>query len=332
MLTIEVHTVGGPDALRKVDRPIPVAGPNEVLIAQRAIGVNFVDLQHRTGAPYPALPLPFVPGIEAAGIVAAIGSGVTDFRVGDRVAYAGPMPGAYADFATIAADLVVPVPDDVSFTQAVTVLMQGMTAHYLAHDAHQIRPGEWALVHAAASGVGRFLVAYAKSLGANVIGTSRNAARQAKILAAGADFALAPDEPGFAAKVRAKTGGCHVAYDSLGGTHFVEALKCLRTRGGLVSYGLAAGPVPLFDVARLAGYFDEDISGSLRISRTSLGDFVPDAKALRNRASAVLVDALNGTLPIEVATCFPLADAKLAHEAFASTADRKLVLIPASGG
>jgi NADPH:quinone reductase len=330
MMTIEVQVVGGPDALRKVDKPIPVAGPGEVLIAQRAIRINFVYLQHRTGTPYPALPLPFVPGIEAAGVVVAIGSGVTVFRVEDRVAYASPMPGAYAEFATIAADLVVPVPDDISFTLAVTVLMQGMTAHYLAHDAHPIQPGEWVLVHAAASGVGRFLVAYAKSLRANVIGTSRSAARHAKILAAGADFALAADEPGFAAKIRAKTGGCHVAYDSLGGTHFVEALKCLRTQGDLVSYGLAAGPVPPFDVARLAGYFDADINGSVRMSRTSLGDFVLDAKVLRSRAGAVFVDALSGTLPIEAATCFPLADARIVHEAFAASADHKLVLVPAN--
>jgi NADPH:quinone reductase len=328
LLVIEIQNAGGPDVLRAVERPVPGPAPGEVLIAQRAIGVNFVDLQHRQGAPYPALPLPFVPGIEAAGIVAKVGPGPSFFRVGDRVAYAGPMPGAYAEYAVIAGDLVVRVPDGVSFVQAATVLMQGMTAHYLAHDAHRIQRGEWVLVHAAASGVGRFLLAYAKSLGAQVIGTSRSLQRQAAIMAAGADHALSPDDLNFAAQVMARTSGCHVVYDGLGGPHFLEALKCLRTRGDLVSYGLASGPVPAFDVARLAGYYDADINGSLRISRTSLGDFVPNVAALRKRAAAVFADTAVGLLAPEPAICLPLTQAQAAHEAFAGGADRKLVLIP----
>lgn len=328
MLAIEIQAVGGPDVLRAVERPVPKPGPGEVLIAQQAIGVNFVDLQHRQGAPYPALPLPFVPGIEAAGIVVKVGPGPSIFREGDRVAYAGPMPGAYAEYAVVAEDLVVPVPDGVSFVQAATVLMQGMTAHYLAHDAHRIQRGEWVLVHAAAGGVGRFLLAYAKSLGAQVIGTSRSPQRRAAIIAAGADHAMSPGDQNFSAQVVALTAGCHVAYESLGGVHFLEALKCLRTRGDLVSYGLASGPVPAFDVARLAGYFDADINGSLRISRTSLGDFVPTVAALRKRAATVFADTAVSLLAPESATCLPLTHAQAAHEAFAAGSDRKLVLVP----
>ena len=144
----------------------------------------------------------------------------------------------------------------------------------------------------------------------------------------GADHSLAPDEPNFATRVTALTGGCNVAYDSLGGVYFLEAVKCLRTRGDLVSYGLAAGPVPAFDVARLAGYYDADINGSLRITRTSLGDFVPTPADLRSRAAAVFSDAASGILSCDAALCLPLTEAHSAHTTFAAGKDRKMVLIP----
>ena len=170
MLAIEVTAEGGPEVLRAVERAKPIAGAGQVVIAIKAIGVNFVDLQHRAGRPYPAIPTPFIPGIEAAGEVEAVGDGVTGFKVGDRVAFAGPMPGTYAEYAAISADLVVPVPDAMSANDAATILMQGLTAHYLTHDAHRTQPDEWVFVHAAAGGVGRFAAAYAKSMGARVIG------------------------------------------------------------------------------------------------------------------------------------------------------------------
>jgi NADPH:quinone reductase len=328
MIAIEVQQTGGPEVLVPVVRPMPDLRADEVLIRQEAVGVNFVDFQHCAGTPYPPLALPFVPGIEAAGVVSGVGSDVRDFAMGDRVAYCGPMPGAYADYAAIRADLVVPVPPDFTSLRAATALMQGMTAHYLAHDAHPVESGEWVLVHAAGSGVGRMIVQYALQKGANVIGTSRSAARREEIVALGAMYALSPDQPNFPETVREVSAGCHVVYDSLGGDHFLNALKCLRSRGELVSYGLAAGPVPAFDVARLAGYYDTDIAGSLRISRTSLGDFVPDATALRRRAASVFSDLKRGVLTVDAPRVFSLTEARAAHEAAASGDGSKLVLVP----
>lgn len=330
MLSIEISANGGPEVLAPVERPVPAVGPGQVLIRQHAIGVNFVDLQHREGRPYPPLNLPFVPGVEAAGTVVACGEGVSGLRLGDRVAYAGPMPGAYADFAAIDAALVVPVPDAVDFDTAAAVLMQGMTAHYLAHDAHVIQPGEYVLVYAAATGVGRLIAAYARSLGAHAAGTSRCPERQAEMRRGGVDLALDADDPDFLQRIRDWSGGgCHVLYDSLGGPYFERSLKCLRTRGDLVSYGLAAGPVPPFDVARLAGYYDADINGSLRISRTSLGDFVPTPDALRARAAALFADFSRGVLPsVPITHRFALADARSAHQAMQAGASGKILLIP----
>ncbi len=328
MFAALIRRNGGPEALEFAELPTPEPEPGDILIRHEAVGVNFVDLQHREGSPYPALPLPLIPGIEAAGMVVATGDDVTDFIVGDRVAYCGAMPGAYATHAVLPEAQAVPVPPDVSALQAASVLMQGMTAHYLAHDAHPIMRGDWVLVHAAASGVGRMLTAYAVQRGARVIGTSRNAASLAAIRAAGAVEALVSGTPDFAARVQAISGGCHVVYDPLGGDHFVTALKCLRPRGDLVSYGLAAGPVPPFDVARLAGYWDADMAGSVRISRPSLGDFVPDTETRRARAAAVFGDFRAGRLPVPRRATYSLADAALAHRNYGAAAGTKIVLIP----
>jgi NADPH:quinone reductase len=328
MFASVIRETGGPEALEFTAFPTPDPGPGDILIRQEAVGVNFVDLQHRAGKPYPALPLPLIPGIEAAGTVVATGEDVAHFAVGDRVAYCGAMPGAYATHAVLPGAQAVPIPDGVTAVQAAGVLMQGMTAHYLAHDAPPIMRGDWVLVHAAASGVGRMLVAYAVQRGARVIGTSRNRASLAAIRAAGAVEALLSDAPDFAAHVRAISGGCHAVYDPLGGDHFVTALKCLRARGDLISYGLAAGPVPPFDVARLAGYWDADMAGSIRISRPSLGDFVPDRDALQARAEAVFADHAAGLLPVPRVVTYPLSEAAEAHRAYGTAAGAKIVLLP----
>lgn len=328
MLAVQIEACGHPEVLRMVELPLPKIGPGEILIKQQAIGVNFVDVQHRQGGPYPSIPLPFVPGIEAAGEIVAVGSNVQGFQPGDRVAYCGPMPGAYAEYTAIAADQVVTIPSDISYVLAATIMMQGMTAHYLTHDAHSVQEGEWVLVHAAASGVGRLVTQYSVKLGANVIGSSRSSERQASIIRAGAQFSVCPMAADFSNLVKEVSGGCHVAYDSLGGTHFLDALKCLRARGELVSFGMASGPVPLFDVARLGGYFDEDIAGSLRISRTSLADFVPDNDALQMRAMAVFSDIQRGVLVPEEAKCLQLDQAGLAHSLLELGGCQKIVLLP----
>jgi NADPH2:quinone reductase len=328
MLAIEIRQCGGPEVLRAVERPRPIPGDNQVLIEQRAIGVNFVDLQHREGRPYPALPLPLVPGIEAAGVVVAVGAMVSTFAKGDRVAFGGPMPGAYAEYAAIDAGLVVPVPLGLGLDAAAAILMQGMTAHYLTHDAHPAKPGEWVLVHAAAGGVGRIIVAYAKSLGANVIGCSRSDGRLDEILRFGADAALNIDRADFGKKVREITGGCHAVYDSLGGSYFEANLGCLRTRGDMVVYGLAAGQIAPFDPARLSGFYDADFGGSLRITWTALGDHVAAPEALRARAKSVFDDVLGGVLPLRIAEKLPLRSAADAHRAMAGGVSGKYLLIP----
>lgn len=238
MQAIEVQEYGGPEVLRLVEVATPEPAGGEVLIANQAWGINFVDTQHRQGRPYTDRAVPFMPGIEAAGVVEAIGQGVVDVAVGDRVLH----DGHYAEYTVAAADRVVGVPDDVSLELAVTVGTQGGTGHYLTHDAHAVGDGEWVLVHAAAGGVGRIVVAYAKALGGRVVGVTSEDAKLDDVLAAGADVAVNVTDPQYVQRVLDATGGgCHVVYDSLGGQYFENTLRCLRERGDLVGYGLAAG-------------------------------------------------------------------------------------------
>jgi NADPH2:quinone reductase len=325
MRVIEVRDFGGPERLELVERPVPTPGPGQAMVEHRAIGVNFVDLQHRSGTPYP-MTVPFVPGTEAAGVVAALGDGVTEFAVGDRVAYVS-MPGVYADAAVLAADELVPVPDGLSLDLAAASLMQGMTAHYLTHDAHRVAEGEWVLVHAAAGGVGRLAVAYARSLGASVVGTTSSERRRALIEAAGA-VAMDVRSPALVDDVLAATGGVHAVYDSLGGPYFESNLRMLRARGDLVIYGLAAGAIEPFDPGRLSGFYDEDLHGSLGIRWTTLGDHTATPAALRARAGAVFSDVLTGLLPVRVAGTYGLPDAAEAHRAMAAGVNGKLLLVP----
>jgi NADPH:quinone reductase len=327
MQVMEVRRTGGPEVLVAARHPLREPGRGEVLIAQDAVGVNFVDLQHRAGGPYPALPLPLVPGIEGVGRVMAVGDGVaTGVRIGDRVAYAGAMPGCYASHAILDAQLAIPLAKGHDPIRVASVLMQGLTAHYLTHDAHPVQAGEWVLIHAAASGVGRLALAYAVARGGRVIAATRRAG--GALRATGAALVLSPDDPAFVERVRAISGGCHVVYDPLGGGHFERALFCLRARGDLVSYGLAAGLVPPFDVARLAGYWDAGMAGSTRISRTSLGDFVADRPALLARAGAVLADVAAGRLPLPEVRVMPLSAAAEAHRKMAAGGAGKIVMVP----
>jgi NADPH:quinone reductase len=329
MLTMQVQAFGGPEVLTPVEAQIPVAGPGQVLIEQKAIGVNFVDLQHRSGKPYP-MTVPFVPGIEAAGLIAALGEGVAGFAVGDRVAYGGPMPGAYGQFVSIAADRVIPLPLGTDFETATAVTLQGMTAHYLSHDAHPIAPGQWVFVHAASGGVGTILAQYAKAMGAQVIGGTSDAGKLKGILERGADHAVLVTEPGLADTVRGLSGGgVHAVYDSLGGPYFDMGLKMLRARGSNVVYGLAAGPIPPIDVSILSGFYGTGNRGSIKVSWTSLGDHTETHQDLISRAHAVYADAQNGLFEVRVAEVIPLAEAARAHAGFnAMTARGKIILRP----
>jgi NADPH:quinone reductase len=323
-----VSEFGGPEVLRITEVAVPEPKPDEVLIEHRAIGVNFVDLQHRQGAPYPVT-LPLVPGIEAAGVVAKAGSAVAELRVGDHVAYGGPMAGVYAELAAVPADRVIPLPADVPFETAAAVTLQGMTAHYLSHDAYPIRAGDRVMIHAASGGVGGLLLAYAKSLGAMVVGTTSDPDKLALIRARGADHALLVTDADLVAKVRELTGGCHAVYDSLGGPFFEPGLRTLRHRGAMVVYGLAAGRVPPLDVNALSGNFGGESKGSLQVAWTSLGDFTHTRAELLARAGSVYADAASGVIPVRIAERFPLAEAAGAHRRFGSlSAAGKVLLLP----
>jgi NADPH2:quinone reductase len=315
-----VTKTGGPEALEpaEVDVRAPQAG--ELLVDVAAAGVNYIDTYLRSGT-YPAT-LPTTPGLEGAGTVAAVGAGVTDVAVGDRVAFADG-PGAYAQRAVVPAARVVPVPDAVSTELAAASLLQGMTAHYLVHDTHPVGPGDAVLVHAGAGGMGLLLCRMASALGATVITTTSTEAKGELARGAGAHHVLRYD--GFADRVRELTDGRGVAvvYDGVGATTFDGSLAALRVRGVLALYGAASGPVPPVDPQRL------NSGGSLYLTRPSLGWHVMTTEALRERAAAVFAMVGDGSLPIRIGGRYALDDAAQAHRDLEGrTTTGKLLLVP----
>jgi NADPH2:quinone reductase len=319
MRAIVITEHGGPEVLKPVETDDPAPGPSEVLIDIAASGVNFVDVYYRTGL-YPQS-TPYVPGVEAAGAVAAVGEGVTEFAVGDRVAWA-QVQGGYAERAVISADQLVPVPDGVSDQQAAGVLLQGMTAHYLVYTTYPIQPGDTVLVHAAAGGMGLLLTQLAKLRGARVIGTVSTDEKERLARDTGADEVLRYD--GFAAEVRRLTDGEGVAavYDGVGADTFDGSLESLRPRGMLALYGYASGTVPAFDINRLA------TGGSLFLTRPSLGAYTATREELLTRAADVLGHVAAGDLALHGRE-YALHDARVAHEDLAARRTTgKLLLIP----
>jgi NADPH2:quinone reductase len=320
MRAIVITQNGGPEVLEPAERPVPEPGPGEVLIDVAAAGVNFIDVYYRTGA-YPQ-ELPYTPGVEAAGTVAAVGDGVREFSVGDRVAWAN-VQGAYAEKAVVAADQVVPVPDGVDLADAAASLLQGMTAHYLTRSTYPIQAGDTVLVHAAAGGMGLLLTQVAKTLGARVIGTASTPEKEQLAKDAGADVTM--DYDGFADRVRELTGGEGVAavYDGVGAPTFDGSLASLRRRGTLALFGAAGGAVPPFDPQRL------NKAGSVYLTRPSLGHFVDKREELLERAADVYRWVASGEVKVHVGHRYDLAEAGAAHadlEARRSTG--KLLLIP----
>jgi NADPH2:quinone reductase len=309
VLRLEAHDPGPP-------------GPGQVRVAVRAAGVNFIDVYFRTGL-YPR-PLPFVAGLEGAGSVEAVGPGVRDLAPGDRVAWASA-PGSYADCAVAPAEALVRVPDAVSDEDAAAAMLQGMTAHYLAHGVRATRPGDTALVHAAAGGTGMLLVQLLARAGARVLGTCSSAEKEARARAAGCAEVVRYDRDDVAAAVRAATGGrgVDVVYDSVGRATFDASLQCLRPRGLLALFGQSSGPVPPFDLQRL------NAGGSLFVTRPSLAHYVATRAELEERAGAVLGAVAEGALRLAIAGRFALADAADAHRALESRATSgKLLLLP----
>jgi len=323
MHAIRIDRIGGPDVLTFVDIAPPAAPPGGLLVRQSAAGINFIDVYLRTGA-YPS-PLPFVPGREGAGVVEALGEGVTGIAVGQRVAYTQPTSGGYAELNAVDLRFAVPVPDDIDDRTACALMLQGMTAHYLATDTFPLKPGQVALVHAAAGGVGLLLVQIAKSRGARVIATVGTDEKAALARAAGADDTIVYAEHDFAEVTRELVGphGVDVAYDSVGKDTWERSLSVLKPRGLLVIFGGASGPVPPINVQALAA------GGSLYLTRPTLVDFTRTRDEILGRARDLFAMVRDGKLNARIGAAYPLADAAQAHrdlEARATTG--KLLLVP----
>jgi NADPH:quinone reductase len=319
---IVVSGHGGPEALRLEEQKLAAPQTGQVSVAVRAAGVNFIDVYFRTGL-YPR-PLPFVLGLEGAGVVESVGAGVTGVAAGDRVAWASA-PGSYAERVVAAADALVKVPDGVSDEIAAAAMLQGLTAHYLAHGVRATLRGDVALVHAAAGGTGLLLVQTLKRAGARVLGTCSTAEKETLARAAGCDDVIRYGEADFVAAARAATAGrgVDVVYDSVGKDTFDRSIQCLRPRGTLVLFGQSSGPVPPFDLQRL------NAGGSLFVTRPSLAHYVATRAELEERSAAVLGAVARGELDVRIAARFPLADAAEAHRALESRATSgKLLLIP----
>lgn len=322
MRAIEATRAGGPDVLRRVDRPTPAPGAGQILVRHQAIGLNFIDTYQRSGL-YPVT-FPAVLGQEAAGVVEAMGPGVTRFRIGDRVAYAGQI-GAYAQANRIAADRAVALPDDVAFETAAAGLLKGMTAEFLLRRCFPVKSGDTILVHAAAGGVGGILVQWAKALGAVVIGTVGSAAKADKARALGCDHVILYRDEDTARRVREITGGLGVAaaYDSVGKDTFEATLASVARRGMFVSFGNASGPAPAFEPLRLAR------AGSVFFTRPTLFDYVATTAELDESASALFGMIASGAVRIEIGQRFDLAQTRQAHEALESRVTHgATVLIP----
>ncbi|MEU2037525.1 quinone oxidoreductase family protein [Nocardia niwae] len=305
MRAIQVSEHGGPEVLKYVEVPDPQVGPDQLLVDTQAIGINFIDTYIRTGR-YPQ-DVPYVPGAEGTGVVAEVGSDVTEFAVGDRVAWAAA-PGSYAPKVAVPAAVAIPVPDGVEPPVAASALLQGMTAHYLIESVYKPERGESVLVHAGAGGVGLILTQLLNARGIRVITTVSSDEKETLSRAAGAAEVLRYGDD-LADRVRALTDGVGVAaaYDGVGAATFESSLAALRVRGTLALFGGASGPVPPFDLQRLSA------AGSLFVTRPTLAHYTRDRAELTWRAGDILDAIAKGTLNIRIGATYPLADAERAH-------------------
>lgn len=322
MHAIVIHETGGPEVLRFEEVPTREPGPGEARVAVEACGVNFIDIYYRSGL-YPAQ-LPLIAGQEGAGTVEAVGPGVVDVAVGDRVAWNGQL-GSYATHVVVPVTLLVPIPDGVSTRDAATALLQGMTAHYLSHSTYPLTPGDTCLIHAAAGGVGLLLCQMAKRRGARVLATVSTTAKAELARGAGADEVILYTSEDFVAAAKRLTDGrgVDVVYDGVGKDTFDQSLRALRPRGYLVLFGTASGPVPPVAPQTL------NAGGSLYLTRPSVTHYTADRAELLERADDVLRWVGDGTLKLRIGAEYPLAEAQQAQRDLAGrTTTGKLLLIP----
>ncbi|MCS7221287.1 MAG: quinone oxidoreductase [Anaerolineae bacterium] len=322
MKAVRVHSFGGPEVLTYEEIPLPEPGPGEARVRIEAAGVNFIDIYHRTGQYRGQLPMTL--GMEAAGVVDVVGAGVTEVRPGDRVAYA-MQQGSYAEYAIVPAWKLVPVPDAIDTQSAAAVMLQGMTAHYLTYSTYPLQPGDIALVHAAAGGVGLLLVQLAKRRGARVIGTVSTEEKARLAQEMGADEVVLYTQADFEAEVRRLTSGrgVDVVYDSVGRATFDKSLNCLRPRGYLVLYGQSSGAVPPLDPQVL------NTKGSLFLTRPSLGHYAATREELLGRANDLFQWMMDGALAVRIDQTYPLSEAAAAHRYMEGRQTKgKVLLIP----
>jgi NADPH:quinone reductase len=322
MKAIRVHIRGGPETLRLDEVPTPVAGPGEALVRLEAIGVNFIEIYQRKGL-YP-VPMPFTPGREGAGTVVAVGAGVTEVVVGDRVV-SESFSGSYAEFAVIRADRLVRFPEAIDVRTAAAVMLQGLTAHYLVTSTYPLKQGDTCLVHAGAGGTGLLLCQMAARRGATVVATTSTDAKAAEARKAGASEVVRYTSESFVDRVRELTGGrgAQVVYDSVGQATFEGSLDCLAPRGMLVLFGQSSGPVPPFDPQIL------NRKGSLFLTRPTLAHYVATRAELEWRTSELFNWIQDGALTVRIDRVIPLADAPEGHRALESRSTMgKVVLTP----
>ncbi len=304
---IRMSKVGGPEVLEYVDVELGEPGPGEVLIRQHAIGVNFLDIYFRIGL-YP-VPLPAGMGQEGAGVIEKVGAGVTHVKVGDRVAYAGRPAGSYAQARVMPADILIKLPDAISFEQAASMMLQGMTVQYLLNSTYKVQKGDTVLFHAAAGGVGSIACQWLKALGATTIGTVGSPEKAALAKSMGCDHTILYRDEDFVARVREITGGkgVPVVYDSIGKDTFMKSLDCLSPLGTLVTFGNASGPVPLLDTSILAG------KGSLKVTRPTLTTYVLNRELLEPMAADLFNRVISGQVKIDISKRYPLEQAAQAQ-------------------
>ena len=305
---IRIHEHGGPEVLRWEEVEVSEPGPGQLRVRHDAVGLNYIDVYHRTGL-YPLPSLPWTLGMEGAGRVEAVGEGVSEFKPGDRIAYASPPVGAYAEVRLIPADRVVALPDAIDDQTAAAMMLQGMTAHYLLRRTYRVQPGDAILLHAAAGGVGLIASQWARHLGATVIGTVGNDEKAELARAHGCHHVIVYSRENFVERVREITNGQGVVavYDSVGQATFMGSLDCLRRMGMMVSFGNASGPVPPFDPGILAA------KGSLFMTRPTLMTYTAERADLLASATELFEVVSSGVVRIEVRQTYPLAETARAH-------------------